>query len=322
MLDIVSVRSSSSAAMTAQLQTKIDNLVRDIFHKVVLVPTYDDGMRIAKDHNLTCITSDLQVVYAGAFLTRGGHYNRSQMDRYTLYASIRSLKTQIEAKEMELKKVESQMEVTDKQDLEMLKDLRSAEQALRSVRSQCSKLSTELLENKAQAGQKRLHLSEIVKAIETLHLQKKRILELKEEAEEGKNQPQKDVKVAEGRLADLSKQANDLHFQLAQLKIDLVKVVNQLEQKQSLLDSSYLPKKVHIEAMMVEAEEYSKIARVSSNEGSAFSGKLIIKDLNDKLKEENTEIDQVQKDLKAKYDQLRDLVAEEAPRGDTMMNGT
>ena len=34
-------------------------------------------MSVAKEHNLTCITADLDVVYAGAFISKVGHYNRA-----------------------------------------------------------------------------------------------------------------------------------------------------------------------------------------------------------------------------------------------------
>ena len=52
-------------------------MVENVFSKVVISKTYTEAMEIAKNHNLTCITSDFQVVHAGAFLTRVGHYNRS-----------------------------------------------------------------------------------------------------------------------------------------------------------------------------------------------------------------------------------------------------
>jgi hypothetical protein len=53
-------------------------LIETIFSKTVLLKTYEEGMQVAREHNLTCITSDLEVVYAGAFLTKVGHYNRAK----------------------------------------------------------------------------------------------------------------------------------------------------------------------------------------------------------------------------------------------------
>jgi hypothetical protein len=69
MLDIVQL--SPSADQRLQL------LLSSIFAKVVLVKSYDEGMQVAKEHNLTCITTDLEVVYAGAFISKVGHYNRA-----------------------------------------------------------------------------------------------------------------------------------------------------------------------------------------------------------------------------------------------------
>jgi len=69
MLDIVQL--SPSADHRLQL------LLSSIFAKVVLVKSYDEGMQVAKEHNLTCITTDLEVVYAGAFISKVGHYNRA-----------------------------------------------------------------------------------------------------------------------------------------------------------------------------------------------------------------------------------------------------
>lgn len=70
MLDIVQ--------LTPAADRRLQPLLESIFAKVVLVKSYDEGMQVAKDHNLTCITADLEVVYAGAFISKVGHYNRAQ----------------------------------------------------------------------------------------------------------------------------------------------------------------------------------------------------------------------------------------------------
>ena len=63
--------------LAPEADPRIGYLVQNIFSKVVLVRNYDEGMTVAKDHNLTCITGELEIVYSGGFLTRVGHYNRS-----------------------------------------------------------------------------------------------------------------------------------------------------------------------------------------------------------------------------------------------------
>ena len=81
-------------------------MVENVFSKVVISKTYSEAMEIAKNCNLTCITSDFQVVHAGAFLTRVGHYNRSLSDRFTLYQEILSIKEEIYLKSIEIQELE------------------------------------------------------------------------------------------------------------------------------------------------------------------------------------------------------------------------
>lgn len=51
---------------------KLQGLVHNMLYKVYMVRDYNTAMQIAKDYNLTCVTPDLQVVYAGAFITKVG----------------------------------------------------------------------------------------------------------------------------------------------------------------------------------------------------------------------------------------------------------
>ena len=73
----------------------LQNLVNKIFSNVVLVESYDQGIIEAKQNNYTCVTPDLQVVYPGAFITKVGHYNRSQADRLTVFQQIMEADIQI-----------------------------------------------------------------------------------------------------------------------------------------------------------------------------------------------------------------------------------
>ena len=55
-----------------QADKRLQTLVHNIFAKVVMVKEYGKALQIAKEFKLTCITRDLQVVYAGAFITKVG----------------------------------------------------------------------------------------------------------------------------------------------------------------------------------------------------------------------------------------------------------
>lgn len=64
--------------------------------------TYDQGMEVARDCDLTCITTDFQVIYAGAYLTQAGHYNRAVVDRFALYKQLKAAKEEAGAREKAL----------------------------------------------------------------------------------------------------------------------------------------------------------------------------------------------------------------------------
>lgn len=59
-------------------------------------------MEVARDYKLTCITPDLQIVYAGGFITRVGQYNKSQSDRVAMYRKVTAIQAQVETKTAEL----------------------------------------------------------------------------------------------------------------------------------------------------------------------------------------------------------------------------
>ena len=86
MLDIVS--------LTPSADPRLQHLLQSIFGKIVLGKSYDEAMVVAKEHNLTCITGDLEVVYAGAFISKVGHYNRAQMARFSVYQQLFKLETE------------------------------------------------------------------------------------------------------------------------------------------------------------------------------------------------------------------------------------
>ena len=69
-----------------------------------MVKDYEDALRIAKSNGLTCVTPELQVVYAGAFITKVGSEGRaanntaSTHSRLSLYQKIHELQNSYDAK--------------------------------------------------------------------------------------------------------------------------------------------------------------------------------------------------------------------------------
>ena len=85
-------------SLKPEADPRLAKLIYNLFSKVVLVKNYPLAMDIAKDYELTCVTPDLQIVYAGAFITKVGHYNKAQGDRVTLYRKVNAIEDQIKNK--------------------------------------------------------------------------------------------------------------------------------------------------------------------------------------------------------------------------------
>jgi chromosome segregation ATPase len=71
--------------LKAQADQRLQTLIHNIFSKVVMVKEYARALQIAKEYSLTCVTPDLQVVYAGAFITKVGAARMQGENRVTLY---------------------------------------------------------------------------------------------------------------------------------------------------------------------------------------------------------------------------------------------
>jgi hypothetical protein len=54
----------------------------------LLVADYKKALEYAKDYNLTCITPKLEVVYAGAFMSKVGYYNTNESNRVQIYSKV------------------------------------------------------------------------------------------------------------------------------------------------------------------------------------------------------------------------------------------
>jgi chromosome segregation ATPase len=69
---------------------RLQPLIDRIFSRTYLVKDYAAAQRIAKDFNVTAISPDLQVVYAGAFITKVG-VQQHKSDRMSALLQIQSL---------------------------------------------------------------------------------------------------------------------------------------------------------------------------------------------------------------------------------------
>jgi len=79
---------SDFVKLKPEADRRLETLVHNIFAKVVLVKEYSRALQIAKEFKLTCVTPDLQVVYAGAFITKVGSARMQGDNRVSLYQRI------------------------------------------------------------------------------------------------------------------------------------------------------------------------------------------------------------------------------------------
>lgn len=102
-------------------------LLRNLFSKVVLVKNYMLAMQVAQEFNLTCVTPDLQIVYAGGFLTRVGQYNKTASDRVTLYRKVDDIQSRVESKIITLKDLQQNLTSFESKDLDAQRKLQRQE---------------------------------------------------------------------------------------------------------------------------------------------------------------------------------------------------
>lgn len=152
--------------LKADADARIAKLVHNTFSKVALVTSYALAMDVARDYHLTCITPDLQLVHAGAFITQVGHYNRSQLDRATLYRRVSQIEHQVEDKVLAGMQFERVKEQQADRELDALRKLQKAEVTMNALKSAYQQLTSMLFEFKSQIDHKQTHLQELERQIE------------------------------------------------------------------------------------------------------------------------------------------------------------
>lgn len=143
---------------------RVAKLVNNIFCKVVLAKEYETALQVAKSHDLTCVTPQLQVVYAGAFITRVGSSHIQTADsRLGLYQQISKLKDQLAQAEAEKTSIEADQEGLNNSDLEALRKLQKAELQLTRLKDELQQLKAAKFELQSQLNgreQKRIALDD------------------------------------------------------------------------------------------------------------------------------------------------------------------
>ena len=126
---------------------RLQKLISNTFGKVVMVKDYETALRIAKDSGLTCVTPELQVVYAGAFITKVGSEGRSANNaasiysRLSLYQKISELKKSYEAKHSQSSKMVDAKSDLTQTDLDAMRSLQKSETHLQHLKQSLSELN-------------------------------------------------------------------------------------------------------------------------------------------------------------------------------------
>ena len=135
--------------LTEKADARLLGLVESIFSKVVMVKDYSVAQNVAKEHNLTAVTPDLQVVYAGAFITRVGKDMSAQESRMLIYSRIIKLQEGYSAKAAEADQLQAQQEEMSQTDLDSLRQLQKSEVQLNHLRHAQSELNASIFEVKS-----------------------------------------------------------------------------------------------------------------------------------------------------------------------------
>ena len=264
-------------SLTPNADPRLQILLQNIFGKVVLVRDYDEAMKVAKQNNLTCITADLDVVYAGAFISKVGHYNRAQMDKFLVYQQLVKVKAEIDGMVHKMKEIQADRDKNDISDLEAFRDLQRAEATLSQLRQAAHKLNNLEFECKSQAAHKENNLRDIEKQIQVLKQQEAGLIEqLNQTSDILKNpkkvSPQKFNEQDQSRLQQLNRNIIELTLKLKDTAAQYAQVNANLEQKHQLVNESYVPRQMQLKNMVMEVTHSMSVNNLGQLDTAAQTG--------------------------------------------------
>ena len=128
---------------------RLTKLLLNILCNVVMVKDYATALSIAKQHGLTCVTPNLQVVYAGAFITKVGQQvrdgNQSE-SKVALYSQIQELTVEYDRLSDEMMRIKEAQAELNQSDLEAMRTVRRCEVQLNSLSQSLTELHAAHLE--------------------------------------------------------------------------------------------------------------------------------------------------------------------------------
>ena len=218
-----------------------------------MVTNYQLAMQVAKEHNLTCITPDHQIVYAGAFITQVGQFNRMSLDRPTLYRRASTIEGQIEEKVVQAYSLEKQRDLLTEKDLEAMRKLQRVEVSIASLKNGYQQMKSMLFEFRTQIEYKQQHTTEMERHIQEYQSQEAEI-DAKVKALEAQANKSGEV-FSEGdsqKLVAVNKMIDDISHKLAIQEAERTQTQQQIKSKKTLLNEKYLKKQNDIHLNMLE----------------------------------------------------------------------
>lgn len=282
---------------------RLAKLVQNTFSKVVMVTNYPLAMQVAKEHNLTCITPDHQIVYAGAFITQVGQFNRMTMDRPTLYRRISGIEGQIEEKVVQAFGFEKHRDQLADRDLEAMRKLQRAEVNIASLKSGYQQMKSMLFEYRSQVEYKQQHTAEVERHIEEYKAQEAEI-EVKIRALEGQAKQSGEVfsQADSMKLVEVNKMIDELGRKLAAQESERMQTLGKIKSKKSLLNEKYLKKQNDIQLNMLEQEMNGKEGAMQGSQSQ-----LTMSDIDKERGEVEGQIQRYMADLESKNKELKAL---------------
>lgn len=105
-------------------------------------------------------------MYAGAFITQVGQFNRMSLDRPTLYRRASNIEGQIEEKVVQAYSLEKQRDLLTEKDLEAMRKLQRVEVSIASLKNGYQQMKSMLFEFRTQIEYKQQHTTEVERHIQ------------------------------------------------------------------------------------------------------------------------------------------------------------
>jgi structural maintenance of chromosome 3 (chondroitin sulfate proteoglycan 6) len=149
--------SQSQGQSQNNLKNQLTPIIQKLFGKCLLVKNYEVGMKFAKQFDMTCITAENEVVYAGAFVTKVGYYDYRR-NRATLYDQINENFSKIKLIQTSKTDLEAQKQILSNEETKILRECQSC--ALR--KTELSNKLQELTNRHQSVNEEMMSIREII----------------------------------------------------------------------------------------------------------------------------------------------------------------